>query len=217
MFTTAEVRWFFEGPVPDEIEQWFCRSSLVFKAAPREDHYLLFPVALGLGLKLREGRLEVKSLIKTLGVRSFTADVAGIVQVWKKEDYGETAVKEFERLQKSAPHLWIAVRKDRTLRKSSLEGATIVEVPADRVVLRDGCNAEVTKLTVGGSAYWSFNFEAYGNSSRVVDCLQRAALHVLKDNCRPRLFKTSASSADAFPAEKSCSYPEWLWRLAKTG
>jgi hypothetical protein len=208
MFTTAEVRWFFEGPVPDKIEQWVCRSSLAFKAAPREDHYLLFPAALGLGLKLREGRLEVKSLIKTLGVRSFTTDVAGIVQVWKKEAYGEPAVKEFERLQTSAPHLWIAVRKDRTLRKFSLEGATIVEVPADRVVLRDGCNAEVTKLTVDGSAYWSFNFEAYGNPSRVVDYLQRAALHVLKDDCRPPY---------PFPAEKSCSYPEWLWRLAKPG
>ena len=184
MSTTAEVRWFFEGQVPDEIEQWFCRSNLALKAAPREDHYLLFPAVLGLGLKMREGRLEVKSLIKTLGVRSFTADVAGNVQVWKKEAYGEPAVTEFERLRTSAPHLWIAVRKDRTLRKSSLEGATIVEVPADRVVLRDGCNAEVTKLTVDGSAYWSFNFEAYGNSSRVVDYLQRAALHVLKDNCR---------------------------------
>ncbi len=92
MFTTAEVRWFFEGPVPDEIEQWFCRSNLALKAAPREDHYLLFPAVLGLGLKLREGRLEVKTLIKTLGVRSFTADVAGTVQVWKKEAYGEPAV-----------------------------------------------------------------------------------------------------------------------------
>src|SRR2546422_3121611 len=77
MSTTAEVRWFFEGQVPDEIEQWFCRSNLALKAAPREDHYLLFPAVLGLGLKMREGRLEVKSLIKTLGVRSFTADVAG--------------------------------------------------------------------------------------------------------------------------------------------
>src|SRR2546427_265985 len=105
MFTTAEVRWFFEGPVPDEIEQWFCRSNLALKAAPREDHYLLFPAVLGLGLKLREGRLEVKTLIKTLGVRSFTADVAGTVEVWKKEAYGDPAVTEFERLRTSAPLL----------------------------------------------------------------------------------------------------------------
>src|SRR5438093_13146168 len=115
MSTTAEVRWFFEGQVPDEIEQWFCRSNLALKAAPREDHYLLFPAVLGLGLKLREGRLEVKTLIKTLGVRSFTADVAGTVQVWKKEAYGEPAVTEFARVRKSAPHLWIGGAQERTL------------------------------------------------------------------------------------------------------
>ncbi len=217
MFTTAEVRWFFAGPIPDEIEQWFCRSSLALKAAFREDHYLLFPAALGLGLKLREGRLEIKHLVESLGVRTFTADVAGTVQVWKKDAYGEPAVKEFERLRTSAPHLWIAVRKERTLRRFSLEGTTIVEVPADKVFLRDGCNAELTKITVDGLASWSFNFEAYGNPSRVEDYLQRVAVHVLKDDRRPRLFKTSASSADAFSAQHSCSYPEWLWRLAKKG
>src|SRR5439155_585332 len=96
MSTTAEVRWFFEGQVPDEIEQWFCRSNLALKAAPREDHYLLFPAVLGLGLKMREGRLEVKSLIKTLGVRSFTADVAGNVQVWEKEADGEPAATSIQ-------------------------------------------------------------------------------------------------------------------------
>lgn len=215
MFTTAEVRWFCEGPVPDKMEQWLCRSSMALKAAPREDYYLLFPAALGLGLKLREGRLEIKPLVESLGVRTFTADVAGSVQVWKKEAYGEPAIQEFERLRTSAPHLWIAVRKERTLRKFSLEGATIVAVPADRVFLRDGCNAEVTKITVDGLAYWSFNFEAYGDPSRVADYLQRVAIHVLKEDRRPRLFKTSASSADAFSAENSCSYPEWLWQLAK--
>src|SRR2546428_8912820 len=120
MFTTAEVRWFFEGPVPDEIEQWLCRSNLTLKAATREDHYLLFPAVLGLGLKLREGRLEVKTLIKTLGVRSFTADVAGTVPVWEQEAYGEPAVTEFERLRTSAPPLWIAVGEGRTVRRVSL-------------------------------------------------------------------------------------------------
>ena len=216
MFTTAEVRWFFEGPLPEEVKQWFCRSSLALNPAPREDHYLLFPAALGLGLKLREGRLEIKHLVESLRVRTFMADVAGTVQVWKKDAYGEPA-KEFERLRTSAPHLWIAVRKERTLRRFSLEDASIGEVPADRVFLRDGCNAELTMITVGGSAYWSFNFEAYGNPTRVADFLQQVAIHVLKDERRPRQFKTNASSADAFSAQHSCSYPEWLEKLTKKG
>jgi len=43
------------------------------------------------------------------------------------------------------------------------------------------------------------------------------AIHVLKDERRPRQFKTSASSADAFSAQHSCSYPEWLEKLTKKG
>ncbi len=208
MLTSAEVRWFFEGPIPGEIEQWFRRSSLALQAAPREDHYLLFPAALGLGLKLREGRLEVKSLSKSLGVRTFAVDVAGTVQVWGKEAYGEPAVKEFERLHASNPDLWAAIVKERTLRKFSPDGETVTEVQAGTVFLRDGCNVELTRITVEGSAYWSFNFEAYGNPSRVEDYLQRVAAHILKDDRRPPC---------PFSAQHSCSYPEWLGKLAKKG
>ena len=157
---------------------------------------------------MREGRLEIKNLVESVGIHTFMADVIGAVQVWNKDAYGEPAVKEFERLQTSAPHLWIAVRKKRTLRRFSPEGTSIVEVPADRVFLRDGCNAEFTKITVDGLAYWSFNFEAYGNPVQVADYLHRVAMHVLKDNQRPSY---------SFPAPNSCSYPEWLWRLAKKG
>ena len=210
MFTTAEVRWFFEGPIPDEIERWFYRSSLAHHAGPREDYYLLLPASLGLGLKLREGRLEMKTLVESRGIRAFTANAVGKVQVWKKEAYGGPAVKEFERLRSSAPNLWLAVRKERTLRRFSLEGASIIEVPADRVFLRDGCNAELAKVIVDGSAYWSFNFEAYGNPERVEDYVQQAAVHVLNDDRRPHLFKTSASSADSYSAANSRSYVEWL-------
>ena len=205
MLTSAEVRWFFDGPIPKEVEEWFCRSSLALHAAPREDHYLLFPAALGLGLKLREGRLEIKPLARTLGACTFAEDVAGTVQVWEKNAFGEPAIKEFERLRTSAPHLWIAVRKERTLRKFSLDGGTMTEVQAVTVFMTEGCNAELTKITVDGSAYWSFNFEAYGNPSRVEDYLQRVAAHVLKDDRRPSY---------PFPVQNSRSYPEWLESLA---
>lgn len=215
MFTSAEVRWFFEGAVPDELERWFTRGSLVSRAAPREDHYLTFPAPLGLGLKLREGRLEIKSLVKTLGPHTFTEDVAGTVQVWEKQAHGESAVAEFERLRASAPHLWITTGKERTLRRFSLEGRTLTEVSADGAFPPNGCNVELTKIRVNGLDYWSFACEAYGDPARVEDALHRVAEHVLTDTHRPHRFKTRASSADAFSAARSHSYPEWLETLAK--
>jgi len=215
MLTSVEVRWFCEGPIPDAIEKWLCRGGLLHKAAPREDHYVVFPAHLGLNVKLREGRLEVKSLVKALGARSFAADVSGNVQMWEKRSGGDAAFKEFERLRSSAPHLWIAVTKERTLRKFSPGGDSIKEVAAGTVFLSEGCNVELTKITVAGSDSWSLAFEAYGDPVRVEESLMRVAASVLADKHRPHPFKTRASSADALSPANSRSYPEWLETLKK--
>jgi len=200
---TAEVRWFFEGSIPAAIDQWFCRGGLLDKAAPREDHYLLFPAPLGLNIKLREGRLEVKSLVGAPGLHTFATDIAGNVELWEKRIGGDSAVAEFEKLHSSAPHLWIAVGKERTLRTFSLEGASIQEVAAGTVFLANGCNVELTKITVEGAAYWSFGFEAFGEPSRVEAHMQKIGEHILGDPHRP---------SHPFPAANSRSYPEWLER-----
>lgn len=204
---TAEVRWFFDGAAPDEIEQWFRRGGLASTAPPREDYYVLFPAALGLNVKLREGRLEVKSLVKPLGVRTFATDIAGTVELWEKRIGGDEAVAEFEKLRASAPHLWIAVGKNRTLRTFSLEGGALQEVPPSRAVLTEGCNVEVTTLAVNGAAHWSFAIEAYGDPSRVEATLHTVAASVLANDPRP---------PHPLPATHSRSYPGWLETIAHT-
>ncbi len=206
MLTSAEVRWFFEGPIPADIEKWFGREGLTHHAAPREDHYLVFPAALGLGLKLREGRLEVKPLIKVLGVRNFAADATGNVQVWEKWSDGDAAVMEFERLRASCPDLWVTVVKERTLRKFSPGCDSLGEVDAGTVFLSEGCNAELTKITMNGETHWSFAFEAFGDPSRAEDHVSRVAARVFSEAHRPH---------HPFSANNSHSYPEWLERFAK--
>jgi len=203
---TAEVRWFFDGPVPSEIGQWFCRGDMLSSATPREDFYLRFPAPLGLNVKLREGRLEIKSLLQTIGARRFAPDAAGTVQLWEKRTGGDAAVTEFERLRTGAPALWIAVRKGRTLRKFTCNGEALAEVPAGTVFLAEGCNVELTHLTVEGMDYWSLAFEAYGDPSQVEESLLRVAAHVLSPPAGP---------PRPLPAGHSCSYPEWLDRFSK--
>jgi hypothetical protein len=203
---SAEVRWFFEGSIPTAIAQWFCRGGLLDKAAPREDHYLLFPAALGLNIKLREGRLEVKSLVGAPGLRTFATDIAGNVELWEKQISGDAAVAEFEKLRSSAPRLWIAVGKERTLRTFSLGGDSMQEVAAGKVFLPNGCNVELTTVTVEGAACWSFGFEAYGEPSRVEAHMQKVAGHIFADTHRPSYH---------FHAADSHSYPEWLERFSR--
>ena len=198
---TAEARWFFDGAVPEALERWFSLGGQASTAPPREDYYVLFPSVLGLNVKLREGRLEVKSLVKPLGLRTFATDIAGIVELWEKRIGGDVAVSEFEKLRAGAPHLWIAAGKKRTLRTFSLEGDSILEIAAGTVLLSNGCNVELTRITVDRQAHWSFAFEAFGDPSRVEATLHTVAAHILANTSRP---------PHPLPAAHSRSYPGWL-------
>ena len=60
MIATAEVRWFYRGPLPAAVRAWFeARGSRMAYQAPRRDRYLGLPGD-ALNVKLREGRIEIK-------------------------------------------------------------------------------------------------------------------------------------------------------------
>ena len=58
-----EMRWFLTGPVSSEAWTWFdgLPGKNVKRAYPRQDIYLVIPDREDLGLKVREGRLEIKT------------------------------------------------------------------------------------------------------------------------------------------------------------
>src|SRR5205085_1283401 len=104
----------------------------------------------------------------------------------------------------SASHLWVAVKKERTLRKFTLNGETLTEVQAGQVFPAEGCAVELTGLSVTDADYWSVALEAYGDPSRVEESLLKAAATVLSDP------PPSVMAQRTFSAAFSCSYPEWL-------
>jgi len=200
-----------------EFEQWFRRGDLLYQAPFRQDHYLIFPSSTALGVKFREGRLEIKALAKTLGVRTLAADTAGQVQLWEKWSCLEPSFAAFDPLLQNDARLWVTVGKERLLRKFSLENDSMAEVRADTVFPTDGCNIELTKIVVRRQVSWSFNFEAYGNPSRVEGYVKLVAERFLAHEQRPRQFKTTQAPDDSLSAQNSFSYPEWLGRLANKG
>jgi hypothetical protein len=58
-----EVRWFLTGPVSSQARTWFdgLPGENVKQSYPRQDIYLVIPNRDDLGLKVREGRLEIKT------------------------------------------------------------------------------------------------------------------------------------------------------------
>jgi len=202
MQRSAEVRWFFAGAMPPAMREWFLPEGSP-PALTRTDEYLAFPTA-NVGVKFRQGNLEIKSLIEHCGVHRW-GSIAGRVQTWVKWGDSAPEVAALRRRVIRQRSLVVAVTKARSLRRFSLDRG-LHEMPADTTRFpADGCNIELTEIRVGRARHWTFGFEALarGHPTRITDILDETAKALFEDRAAPR------SSGD-FAVANSLSYPEWL-------
>lgn len=201
MLTTAELRWFNRGTLPAEIEQWFgqdCLGGERSRLEKREDVYLYTPECEYLGIKLRQGKLEIKWRKAELGVVGFGDRVEGRAETWVKwtcEDPTAQMFKPAAVVGKS----WVSVKKVRSQRQYQvLPGESITAVPVTESIAQ-GCTVELTQLDINGNAWWSLAFEAFGEDDCLMEHLQAVASWVFKTYREPQL-----------QAEDSYAYPSWL-------
>jgi hypothetical protein len=198
MMLSAELRYFWKA-VPAALEEWYHRAAYPpGGGGMRTDEYLLDTAQTELGIKRRGEKpgVEVKGLVK-LGAKAAVAPFTGQIEIWCKWtspalllDAGKT----------------IAILKQRWLRKfDTLSGSEIPlgpdELPLGGLPLpQEGCNVELTKLTLpDGAVWWSCGLEAFGPP----------------DHVEKNLTTTSALlGAPQFTAEMVASYPVWLKTVA---
>lgn len=196
----VEVRWFYEGTIPPEILAWFQRGGQgPEEPSCRVDYYLRLPDRDSLGIKLREGRLEIKQRCHQYGVVRLHERVTGRVEHWRKWSF-ELAQADGGLASLAVPaSAWIEVRKERRLR--TYRPTRREEVVAVRAGSRPGrgCDWELTTVRTGGKVWWSVCFEAFGGGSALRETLLVVTRHVLGGGA-PR----------AFDAAHSCGYPGWL-------
>ncbi len=206
MFPSMEVRWFYQGTVPAEVAQWFhSGTSQVEEQPPRVDYYLCLQEMDGLGIKLREGRLEVKRRQRQHGILRFCAQAAGLMEHWRKWGFElpKAAGKLSDSLRLSS--FWLSVRKERQLRKYRVaEDDRLAPVPAEEYPER-GCSVELSILRVKEQDWWSLCFEAFGDESSLRETLLLVVEQVL------------ACERVPFPldARASYGYPRWLASLSR--
>ena len=189
---SLELRWFFEGPLPKEISKWCLEKGFV-KVSTRTDVYLLFPSS-DLGVKSREGKLQIKYLISPEEFLSADIQISGRMEIWSKfslplKDPSANPFQDVEGPQ-------IAVKKERNSRRYEIDPFTGVSTPSDKRV-NQGIIVEITKLTVEGVKWWTMGFDALGEKQK--ESLQLGVASVLKDYPGPKPLK-----------ENSLSYPKWL-------
>jgi hypothetical protein len=198
MYATAEIRWFSPGTVEPDVAEWF--DSLPGKAEDqpwRVDYYLrVTAVGDALGIKLRQGRLEIKQRTAAIGPRQMDLWVIGLLELWQK---WSVALDPGMAVPPSPAASWTAVHKRRRLRRYRLRtNLTLEPVPLNQLIA-DGCDLELTRVVAGGETWWTLGFEAFGGESAVEQVLFPVALVILDMSDPPIL-----------GIENSFGYPHWL-------
>jgi hypothetical protein len=200
---TCEMRWVLEGPLPDEIERWFQSGPRPAPVAWRDDRYLILPGIADMGIKRREGRLEIKGRTAQLGSHPITPAIEGAVERWCKWTYG-AAVKD--RLRPSFQRRGaIIVGKGRMQRHFLLAPAgapapgDLAQETAQRDLGRRGFSLELTRIRLPpGAVHWSLGVEAAPDDPILPADLLRALSDLLQ------------GFPIALPGSRSMSYPQWL-------
>jgi hypothetical protein len=150
-WNTYEIRWFFKEPYTG-LRQFFDHlSPKQASMEERTDDYLLTGRE-DIGVKLREGRLEIKTRSRVLGKRRIGA-VGGMLEEWTKRGFipAEGAVSP-------GASGWIAVRKKRWATLYCPYGTgTEYQLLSD--IAPKGIQVEYTELDIGPDLWYTAGLE----------------------------------------------------------
>jgi hypothetical protein len=224
-YPSAEICWFFPGRSQwDAMLRWFARNGelalhaetvtyvhqpdavpFIKQERPRIDEYLLLPNCETVGVKQRQGRLEVKALVA--GPRPFTQDgVTGRVDEWVKWSLKpSSSIASALETELHQSGVWCMVEKRRYTQKYAVSADRVVAVSPDAWP-DAGCNIELTLLDVEQEkeSWMTFGFEAFGTSDQVAGLLVEAVACFFAAHGLPPL---------ELAEHNSFSYPVRLVRL----
>lgn len=201
MLISAELRWFERGTLPEAIAQWFQHElgDYLAPAEERVDIYLYLPKCEYMGIKLRQGRLEIKWRKAELGIMRFGDAVEGKAEKWGKWLCEDPTQESFHPQHFAAENSWVSVKKKRSQRQYQvIPGKLIKAVPVTESI-DQGCTVELTQLSINDNNWWSLAFEALGEDDCLINNLQAVASEV---------FQTSGGLK--LQVQESYAYPSWL-------
>jgi hypothetical protein len=200
MYTTAEVRWFFPGRIPPEVHDWFVSAACLSEPpARRVDKYMILPGAASLGIKLRQGRLEIKLRKFDYGEVRLHDRVSGHMGRWRKWslalDQEDDALAEIM----NQGNGWLDVHKERYLSRFAVKRKNdVVPIEASGTA-NSGCEVELTSVEAFDHRWWTIALESFGEEYALGHNLARVS---------ERIF--SADTPPLLDISQSRSYPQWL-------
>ncbi|MDX1439120.1 MAG: hypothetical protein R3284_04380 [Rubricoccaceae bacterium] len=173
MYPTTEVRWFGEGPVPNDLANWFGALGPTVALLERTDSYLIPTSKNEPGIKLREGNLEIKMRTGNSQQMRFASGIEGKVASFSKWIF---PLADDTQQPKGG---WIDVAKARRVRTFAIDAGEMTET-FER--LEVGCDVELGDVRIGEQLWWTVCLEAFGlDAYQRIGYLDSTAMHVFSD------------------------------------
>ena len=196
---TAEIRWFLPGSMPGNLVDWLQQQNGVYDdQPPRTDVYMVLPQQDMLGIKLREGRLELKKRI--IQHEAYNAEgIGGKIESWKKWSImAADGVSPGTMYFQDAAH-WISIQKNRFLQKYEVSETGGLMPHPQTGYPASGIAVELSELTLMENTWWTFGLECFGNTGNN----HKVLIHSI-----PSLI--SGFPASGLTRASSAGYPEWI-------
>lgn len=182
MFSSTEVRWFFNESLPEAVSDWFDLFDPVIQP-PRTDYYLKNTDNARMGIKLREGQIQIKCLVAKKGVQYY-ANAVGKVSQYEKWSFPVVSNEEWSALV-ARPDVWIPTKKERKMLRYTLGGGFPDRIEMDERI-QEGCEVELSKIELIDKTYWSLAFEAFGPSAEMN--LEKTTREIFESKTSPIFF-----------------------------
>lgn len=199
MQSSAEIRWFGKGDAIQKLYDALSVRRISFEKELQRTDWYLQTADHTLGVKLREGNIELKRLITHLGAFK-VGNVSGAMEQWQKWSFRVSADDDTFNEIVSTPHpVWIAVSKDRKIAKFEIrDKRNVTQVPLQSRPIQ-GCNLEIASLVRQDQQWWTVCLEAFGPEANVGRYLQLALDTILTGTDIPTL-----------TIDHSYGYPKWI-------
>ncbi len=191
MYTTKEIRWFFKTK-NTQIQNWF-KSHESNSSAIREDQYLQLNNE-DIGIKLRDGIIEVKHRTGARSKGCLITNVWGCFEYWTKWGFeAKSSDPICAQIKLEDYDSWVTVKKERyALQLTEINGKT--KLFSISQALDHGCQIEYTKLKFKNETWYTFGLEWFGDTHME---LQESFLSKILGNTRLSI-------------QESMSYPAFI-------
>ena len=194
---TTELRWFFEGGLPDDILSWFSHGGATGLVETRRDHYRVDDLV-DIGVKRRHGAILELKLRQDRPARHLRGDMHGRRERWKRWSPADGLIH----LDESTT--WVDVDKMIVKRRVRVDGREVQLTEDTRAMTGQGCDAEIADVCLQGRPAWTFALAAFGSAHDHASALDRAWGLLVSERPAPRPLRLWWAN--------SFGYPEWMAR-----